>query len=108
MSAVSVQTDSVVDESVERTTSFSQTVLDSSSIVTELPDNSEQPFLVDMSNWQRDLKFGIVYTGPNGETFLPPNSFARLDSYVNELMQSEYLYVTKNCFTLYKKLNLLF
>ena len=104
MSAVSVQTDSVVDESVERTTSFSQTVLDSSSIVTELPDNSEQPFLLDMSNWQRDsTKFGIVFTGPNGETFLPPNSFARLDSYVNQLMQSEYLYLTKNCFTLIQK-----
>ena len=81
MSAVSVQTDSVVDGSVDRTTSFSQTVLDSSSIITELPDNSEQSFLLDMSNWQGDLtKFGIVFTGPNGETFLPPNSFARLDS----------------------------
>ena len=104
MSAVSVQTDSV-----KRRTSFSQTVLDSSSIVTELPDNSEQPFLLDMSNWQRDsTKFGIVFTGPNGETFLPPNSFARLDSYVNELMQSEYLYLTKIVSHLYKKLNLLF
>ena len=104
MSAVSVQTDLVVDESVERTTSFSQTVLDSSSIVTELPDNSEQPFLLDMSNWQRDsTKFGIVFTGPNGETLLPPNSFARLDSYVNELMQTEYLCLTKNCFTLIQK-----
>ena len=50
MSAVSVQTDSVVDESVERTTSFSQTVLDSSSIITELPKNSEQSVLLDMSN----------------------------------------------------------
>ena len=104
MSAVSVQTDSVVDESVDRTTFFSQTVLDSSSIIAELPDNSEQYFLLDMSNWQRDsTKFGIVFTGPNGETFLPLNSFARLDSYVNELMQSEYLYLTKNYFTLIQK-----
>ena len=79
-------------------------LLDSSSVATELPDNSEQPFLLDMSNWQRDsTKFGIVFTGPNGETLLPPNSFARLDSYVNELMQSEYLYLTKNCFTLIQK-----
>ena len=34
-------------------------------------------------------KFDTVFTGPSGEIFPPPNSFPKLDSYVNELMQSE-------------------
>ena len=71
--------------------SSSQTTLDSSSIMTELPENPDQYFLLDMSQWQKDsTQFGTVFTGPNGETFLPPYSFAKLDTFTNELMQSEY------------------
>ena len=62
-------------------TTSSQTTLNSSSILTELPSNPNPSFLLDMSNWQRDfMQFGTVHKGPNGETFLPPASFARLDS----------------------------
>ena len=76
---------------ISTVTTSSQTTLNSSSILTELPSNPNPSFLLDMSNWRRDLtQFGTVHTGPNGETFLPPASFARLDSYLNELSQSEY------------------
>ena len=60
-------------------------------IFKELPDNVKEPFLLDMSSWQRDsTRFGTVFTGPNGETLLPPHTFAKLDTLVDELSQSKY------------------
>ena len=74
--------------------SSSQTTLNSSGIITELPvfpGNRTSGFLLNMSDWQTDnTLFGTVFTGPNGETFLPPSSFARLDSFMNNLMWSKY------------------
>ena len=49
----------------------------------------------------RHYRYREVFTGPNGETFLPPKSFAKLDSYVNELMQSEYLISDEKLFHTY-------
>ena len=65
--------------------SSSQTTLNSSGIITELPvfpGNRTSGLLLNM--------FGTVFTGPNGETILPPSSFARLDSFINNLMRSKY------------------
>ena len=62
-------------------------------IFKEMPDKVKELFLLDMSSWQPDsTRFGTVFTGRNGETLLPPHTFAKLDTLVDELSQSKYQY----------------